>query len=156
MVICILKWRVSQFLFVCQKVLFSKSKFFSLFVLFLHPSRNNHLFSLNCCIFFCSLHILFSHQKALVISVFELILKTEEVFICKHHFIFTFPSPVFPFLVQLSYTPSCSLLSRSKVGNVVYRKLNHEPVLQRDVPVPSLTFTGLPRVRKLVTWELVF
>lgn len=150
MVIYILKWRISQFLFVCQKVLFSKWNPFSPFFLFLHPSHSKHLFLLNCCIFLCSLYMLFSHQKALVIPVFELILKTEEVFVCKHHFIVTFPSPVFPsFLVQLLYTPSYSLLSRSKVGNVVYRKLNHEPDLQRDVPVPSLTFTGLPRVRKV-------
>lgn len=153
MFICILKSRVSQFLFVCQKVLFSKRKasdsFLFLLFYFYIQTHSNHLFSLNWCIFLCSLRNLFSHQKTVVIPLFELILKIEEVFVCKHSFIFTFPSPVFPpFLVQLFCTPSYSL-SSSKVGNVVYSKLGNEPGLQGDVPDPLLTFRGLPGVGKV-------
>lgn len=147
----ILKWRVSQFLFVCQKLLFSKRKRFFPFC-FIFTSK--HIATTSCLLtaafFLCSLHVLFSYQNALVIPVFELILKTEEVFVCKYHFVFTFPSPVFPaFLVQLFYTPSYSLLSSSKVGNVVFNKLNNEPGLQRDVPVPYMTSRSLPGVGKV-------
>lgn len=128
--------------------MFVKNKAF--FSFYFYIQKSNHLFSLNCCIFLCSLHVLFSHRKTLVVAVFELILKTHEFLFANITIYFTFPSPVFPsFLVQLFYTPSYCLPSRSKVDNVLYNKLNHEPDLQRDVPVPSLTFRGLPGVRKV-------
>ena len=103
--------------------------------------------------------------------MFGLFLKLEAVFVSKYHFVFTFPSPVFPpFLacsavlhsillppglsklfhaVAVHYRNTNCVSYSSKVRTVAFQKTGNEPGLQRDVPVPPLMFRGLSGVEEV-------
>lgn len=154
MFICISKSRVSQFLFVCQKVLFSKRKASDSFLFFLFyfyiQTHSNHLFSLNWCIFLCSLRNLFSHQKNCGHSSVWVNSENRGSFCLQTQLHFYLPFTCFPSFPCSTILHSILLpLSSSKAGNVVYSKLGNEPGLQGDVPDPLLTFRGLPGAGKV-------